>query len=186
MALLHRWDTFGAGEDGVDVQGDLSRCALDIISSIAFGIEMDATNDPESKWATVADTILKEYVIVTSRNNQLHSHAHVLRTRCAQQTFPDTAAHAYVLTYNTTVLPCYSSTHHFRVNLLSFNNITPRTALQTMQPWFMKWFPIGRQAHFEAQVEWAKAEIHRRGLDSNVRANSVLGMLRAAQETHGK
>lgn len=80
MALLHRWDTFGAGEDGVDVQGDLSRCALDIISSIAFGIEMDATNDPESKWATVADTILKEYVKKQPTALARPRAAHTLRT----------------------------------------------------------------------------------------------------------
>ena len=49
----------------------------------------------------------------------------------------------------------------------------------------MKWFPLGRQAEFEAQVTWAKEEIHRCGLDANTRANSVLGMLRAAQESHG-
>lgn len=65
VSLLNRWDKLGAHTDGVDVQGDLSRCALDIIGSIAFGIEMDATNAPESKWATAADIILKETALQT-------------------------------------------------------------------------------------------------------------------------
>ena len=65
VSLLNRWGTLGARTDGVDVQGDLSRCALDIIGSIAFGIEMDATNAPESKWATAADIILKETALQT-------------------------------------------------------------------------------------------------------------------------
>ena len=42
------------------LQGDLSRTALDIISSIAFGVDMDSLNDPDTRWHHAADVILKE------------------------------------------------------------------------------------------------------------------------------
>jgi cytochrome P450 len=60
------------------------------------------------------------------------------------------------------------------------------TALQTQYPGFAKWFPLGRQKRFQAELAWAKSQLQANGVGDAANAvdGSVLGMLRQAQQTH--
>eukprot|EP00040_Diaphanoeca_grandis_P009223 m.48059 g.48059 ORF g.48059 m.48059 type:complete len:508 (-) comp20657_c0_seq1:8-1531(-) len=116
--LVKYWKSKDGAE--VDVQSDLSRCTLDIISSIAFGIDLDTLNDPTSRYGAAADTILKE------------------------------------------------------------------TALQSMQPAILKWFPFGRQRKFQNELAWIRQKLTEQGVigkgsESAGTTGSVLRLLRTAQ-----
>ena len=64
-SLLGVWDDLATGA-AVDVQAMLARTTLDIIASVAFGIEFDALrSDTVSRWTCATDTILDETTLLS-------------------------------------------------------------------------------------------------------------------------